>query len=112
MIDEAGAPPQPPAHDATVASRVALPTLGIIVSTAVVALAGGTVLGNATAFAFSVIMLPFPVVGAIVASRRPVNPIGWIMLAIGGMAALDGALRVYADVGLRDAVPLPGATVA
>lgn len=89
-----------------------MPTLGIIVSTAVVALAVGTVLGNATAFVFSVIMLPFPVVGAIVASRRPDNPIGWIMLAIGGMAAFDGALGVYAHVGLRDAVPLPGATVA
>ena len=38
----------------------------------------------------SVPLLAFPLVGALVASRRPDNPIGWICLAI---AALFGPLR-------------------
>jgi hypothetical protein len=29
--------------------------------------------------------LPFPLVGALIASRRPYNPIGWICLAVGFM---------------------------
>jgi hypothetical protein len=36
-----------------------------------------------TPFYALVPFLPFPIVGALVASRRPTNPIGWISLAVG-----------------------------
>jgi hypothetical protein len=57
--------------------------------------------------------LAFPLVGALIASRRPKNPIGWICLAIGiswMLAITSGAYTLY---GLRVAnpgsVPFPAA---
>jgi hypothetical protein len=57
--------------------------------------------------------LAFPLVGALIASRRPENPIGWLCLAIGifwMLAIMSGA---YATYGLRVAspgsVPFPAA---
>jgi hypothetical protein len=57
--------------------------------------------------------LAFPLVGALIASRRPQNPIGWICLAIGVfwmLAITSGAYTLY---GLRVAgpgsVPFPAA---
>jgi hypothetical protein len=47
----------------------------------------------------------FPIVGAIVASRRPQNPIGWIYLAIGLSQGLNVFAWAYADYGL---VTVPG----
>jgi hypothetical protein len=45
-----------------------------------------------TAFA----VLAFPIVGSLIASRQPGNAIGWIMLAIGGVAGLTAILEAYA----------------
>jgi hypothetical protein len=41
-------------------------------------------------------VLPFPVVGALIASRQPDNSIGWIMLGIGGVVGLTAILEAYA----------------
>jgi hypothetical protein len=57
--------------------------------------------------------LPFPIVGALIASRRPRNPIGWISLAAGITWMLDMVSGSYALYGLRMArpgsVPYPAA---
>jgi hypothetical protein len=47
----------------------------------------------------------FPIVGAIVASRRPQNPIGWIYLAIGLSQGLNVFAWTYSTYGL---VAVPG----
>ncbi|MDQ3224361.1 MAG: hypothetical protein M3Q75_12955, partial [Gemmatimonadota bacterium] len=43
----------------------------------------------------SVPFLAFPVIGALLASRRPRNPIGWICLADGFLWALLGLFDYY-----------------
>jgi hypothetical protein len=50
----------------------------------------------------------FPTVGAIVASRRPRNPIGWVFLGIGLLAALGSMGEHYSDQAFRK----PGAPPA
>ena len=63
--------------------------------------------------AFSVIYLAFPVVGALIASRQPRNPIGWIFLAAGLGKALDCAFLGYATRALIvDPGSLPGGALA
>ena len=49
--------------------------------------------------------LPFPVVGAVIASKRPMNPIGWICLAVGLLWMLNLLAGSYAAYGLRIAAP-------
>ena len=57
--------------------------------------------------------LPFPIVGALIASRRPRNPIGWISLCVGIAWMLGMATGSYALYGERMAgpgsVPYPAA---
>jgi hypothetical protein len=57
--------------------------------------------------------LAFPLVGALIASRRPENPIGWICLVVGIFWMLAIMSDAYALYGLRVAspgsVPLPAA---
>jgi hypothetical protein len=57
----------------------------------------------------SVPFLAFPLVGALIASRRPRNPIGWICLAFGLLWMLLGLLDFYGVYGLAnpDTVPFP-----
>jgi hypothetical protein len=55
------------------------------------------------------IALSFAVVGALIASRRPENPIGWLFLAFGVIAAVDFAAYSYA---YRALVSHPGALPA
>ena len=50
------------------------------------------------AFAFVPVLLAFAGVGAVVASRRPGNPIGWLFLAEGLGAALGLAGLTYAEL--------------
>jgi hypothetical protein len=51
-----------------------------------------------------VLTLPFllgsALVGALVAGRRPGNPVGWLLAACGLLVALDGFARAYAIQGL------------
>ncbi len=53
--------------------------------------------------------LVFPVVGALIASRRPRNPIGWILLADGLVWLLTGVSGYYAIYGVAEpgSVPFP-----
>jgi hypothetical protein len=57
----------------------------------------------------SVPFLAFPLVGALIASRRPHNPIGWICLAFGLLWMLLGLFDYYGVYGLAkpDTVPFP-----
>jgi hypothetical protein len=78
---------------------------GLLVLT-VAALAVSAGFGVATgdlmdAFAFVPVLLAFAGVGAVVASRRPGNPIGWLFLAQGLGAALGLAGLTYAKYAVR-----------
>ena len=57
--------------------------------------------------------LSFPAMGALIASRRPANAIGWLLLGIGLIAALLVASMGYAVYGLvTNEQGAPGATIA
>ena len=58
---------------------------------------------------FFVSFLAFPVVGALIASRRPRNPIGWICLADGLVWAFINSIEDYSLYGLAvpGSVPFP-----
>jgi hypothetical protein len=75
---------------------------------------GAGVWGTANApFIFLVIALDFTLVGALVVSRRPGKPIGWISLAAGLDLALSGLASEYAIYALvSQPGALPGAGVA
>ena len=63
-------------------------------------------------FVFVLPFLAFPLVGALIASKRPENPIGWICLAIGLLWMLNLASSGYGIYGLvarPDSVPFPAA---
>ena len=53
------------------------------------------------------LFLVFPVVGALIAARRPRNPIGWILIADGLVFNLSGTLDYYADYGVARSDSLP-----
>ncbi len=53
----------------------------------------------ATVF-FVVALLTFSTVGALVASRRPGNPIGWIFVSLGAMFAISAFANEYASYAL------------
>jgi hypothetical protein len=59
----------------------------------------------------SVPILAFPIVGALIASRRPQNPIGWICLGDGLLWMLLGLFDYYSVYGLArpGSVPFPAA---
>ena len=64
-------------------------------------------------FIFLAVALDFTLVGALVASRRPTNPIGWISLAAGLALVLFNASGEYAIYALlSQPASLPGAQVA
>ncbi len=54
-----------------------------------------------------VLFLAFPVVGALIASRRPRNPIGWICLADGFLWILSGTFDFYSVYGMLQSGPVP-----
>jgi hypothetical protein len=57
--------------------------------------------------------LPFAIVGALVASRRPTNPVGWICLAVGLVWMLNVVTGSYMIYGMRvvtpNSIPYPAA---
>jgi hypothetical protein len=69
--------------------------------------------GLSAVLIFLVPYLAFPVVGALIASRRPENPIGWICLAAGIFWMLSDLTSGYGTYGLLVArpgsVPFPAA---
>ncbi len=56
--------------------------------------------GLAVALAFVASTFVFPLVGLLVATRRPGNAIAWLLLAIGAVWGLDSLLSTYAVYGL------------
>jgi signal transduction histidine kinase len=73
---------------------------------------GGSVSGTAPQAALFVpIVVIYAAVGALVASRRPRNPIGWLFLAGALLTALDLLAQAYAT-SRAGANPLPGAAWA
>ncbi len=57
---------------------------------------------------FRILSLAFPTVGALVASRRPENPIGWIFCAAGLLIGVQAFASGYADyvrLGHTDSLP-------
>lgn len=62
---------------------------------------------------FSLALLVFPVVGALIASRRPDNSIGWLFCAVGVPFALSGIAQSWGVYGLfENRGGLPGAELA
>ncbi|HYB88343.1 MAG TPA: ATP-binding protein [Streptosporangiaceae bacterium] len=75
----------------------------LLLTMAALALSGWFGVANGdlmNAFAFTPLLLAFAVVGAIVASHRPANPIGWLFLAEG----LGFAIGVATDTFARHAI--------
>jgi hypothetical protein len=62
----------------------------------------------------SMLVLAFPIVGALIASRRPRNPIGWICLADGLLWTFLSMIETYGIYGLArpGSVPFPVAVYA
>jgi hypothetical protein len=56
-----------------------------------------------------VVFLAFPLVGALIAARRPRNPIGWILLADGVLWMLSDVMDCYSIYGVArpGSVPFP-----
>ncbi|HXF71597.1 MAG TPA: hypothetical protein VNO79_03185, partial [Actinomycetota bacterium] len=48
----------------------------------------------------------FPTVGAVVASRRPRNPIGWLFIGIGTLVAVGAVGETYAEMAFSSAGPI------
>jgi putative effector of murein hydrolase LrgA (UPF0299 family) len=88
---------------------VAFALISSIVGEGIVAAAGRT----PDWFAFMVLM--FPVVGALIVSRRPRNAVGWVMLGIGALILVAEVLTAYVAIGLDlrpGSLPAPGAALA
>src|SRR5688572_21640068 len=80
---------------------------------ALLILAVGSILRSPDASSFllfALIAAPFALVGALVASRRPRNPIGWLFLAFAVVAAFAASADRYASYALVEhpSSPLPG----
>src|SRR5215212_4100240 len=55
-----------------------------------------------------VLWLAFPTVGALIASRLPTNPIGWLFCGIGLLYTGERFTQAYADYALLENIALPG----
>ena len=68
--------------------------------------------GMIAGIAVGIWLLALGGIGALVASRRPENPIGWLMLAIAILVTLHGLAGEYASYVLERGHLLPGGEVA
>ena len=59
-----------------------------------------------------VLSLAYPTVGALIASRLPSNPIGWIFCGVGLLYAAQRFTIAYADYALLVNFALPGGEYA
>ena len=73
---------------------------------------GGLVLSQRSGPAFAVLTgmlsLVYPAVGAIIASRLPTNPIGWIFCGVGLLYTTQRFTQAYADYALLVNFAFPG----
>src|ERR687890_2061507 len=65
-------------------------------------------LGPGLAVLTGVMAMMFPTVGALIASRLPTNPIGWIFCGVGLLYAAQRFSITYADYALLERLALPG----
>jgi hypothetical protein len=61
-------------------------------------------------YAFTVMVAAYPTVGALVASRRPTNAVGWLLCAVGLAVAVETFTDEYAHY--ADALSMAGAEAA
>ena len=89
----------------------ALAGLSVILFIAIVPLYLGVHVANLSGtigvFLGGVLFLIFPVVGALIAARRPRNPIGWVLLADGLLWNLSTTLDYYSDFGVARPGSIP-----
>src|SRR5215218_4880911 len=64
-------------------------------------------LGLSLAVLAGVLALAYPTVGALIASRLPTNPIGWIFCGVGLLYAAQRLTEAYADYALLETFALP-----
>src|SRR5215213_10597293 len=64
-------------------------------------------LGPGLAVLTGVLSLAYPTVGALIASRLPTNPIGWIFCSVGLLYAARRLTEAYADYALLENFALP-----
>jgi hypothetical protein len=64
-------------------------------------------LGPGLAVLAGVLSLAYPAVGALIASRLPTNPIGWIFCGVGLLYAVRRLAEAYADYALLENFALP-----
>jgi hypothetical protein len=65
-------------------------------------------LGSGLAVLTGVLSLAYPTVGALIASRLPTNPIGWIFCGVGLLYGVRRFTRAYADYALFENIELSG----
>lgn len=93
------------------ASRLAWMTFGVISLLLAAILISPLVTGSMSAGEvvaadlFALIMFSFPLVGILIASRRPRNAIPWILLAIGLAWQVSGLTDIYIQYGLSTTPP-------
>jgi two-component system, NarL family, sensor kinase len=96
------------------ASWIAWPACGLVVAASAGSLALRFAAGghSSSIQAFSLLFaLAFPVTGAVIATRRPGNWIGWIFVAVGvsfAAASLSSEYASYALITRKGAVPFGG----
>jgi uncharacterized membrane protein len=64
-------------------------------------------LGPGLAVLMGVLSLAYPTVGALIASRLPANPIGWLFCGLGLLYAVRRLTEAYADYALLENFALP-----
>lgn len=93
------------------ARRLAWAAFGLIVVIALGGVVSSTLVADLPLTLTLFAMLPFPIVGIVIASRQPRNSIGWILLGIGLVWALGDAADTYSIYGLTHPGALPGPDV-
>lgn len=86
--------------------------VALAVASLILGLLNGRTLGEifmAWSITFATLIVSFSVIGALIASHRPGNPIGWIFLAIGyfyGLLSAADEYAIYALLTNPGALPL------
>src|SRR5919206_4242134 len=87
---------------------IALALLLDFVGHEIVPVSPGERLGPGLAVLAGVLSLAYPTVGALIVSRLPANPIGWIFCCLGLLYAVRRFTIAYADYALLETFAFPG----